>query len=379
MRETLKQMDLVTLQAVYDSYVVPERPKLSPAKQMAPDYTVNPKDLRVWLADQGVVLAYGDDRALKIQRAWEDPSRVQAQAERLRDIRSREDGTERNRRVAEATKRSWDRYRQDDEAYRSRCQTISDGWTPEARERLGEQSTVWMREHFSDPQNRAEQSARQFRFWEGKDKQERRAIVFDRGGFRKGRIALPTVPEVLVRDAFPDLLEYTGDNLWLRLPNRAKSPDFVVRPGDPICRVVEVFGNYWHTRDEEPVLIADYAAAGIECLVVWEDDIHNHWASVRQRIQSFCTSNITGNLADHGLNDGPTAEQSAVANPVNSADPTGDSTQGNAERSPDGNVRERVTTEARGYRGADPHPHAGNGSLARGDARERARGAPPGR
>lgn len=35
---------------------------------------------------------------------------------------------------------------------------------------------------------------------------------------------------------------------------------------------VEVFGRYWHTEEEIPILLEGYESIGWKCFVVWEDD-----------------------------------------------------------------------------------------------------------
>ena len=64
---------------------------------------------------------------------------------------------------------------------------------------------------------------------------------------------------------------YTGNGkFWLKTPNgKSKNPDFV----DIDNRlIVEVFGRYWHSPNEEPEIIELYRQMGWRCLVIWEDD-----------------------------------------------------------------------------------------------------------
>lgn len=86
---------------------------------------------------------------------------------------------------------------------------------------------------------------------------------------------------------FP-MLKYTGNGeMWFRLEsiNKTKNPDFIL-PGsdeDPLVGVkfvIELFGDYWHSRfftgketyQHESELIHAYSQVGITCVVVWEGD-----------------------------------------------------------------------------------------------------------
>jgi len=102
----------------------------------------------------------------------------------------------------------------------------------------------------------------------------------------------------------PKSLLYTGDRQWWRyLPmlDHYKNPDFIVIGPDPkhpmrgVTKVVEAFGDFWHSRmftgkapfDHEQELIDAFAEIGIECLVVWESEVKGDVESVRVRIEEF--------------------------------------------------------------------------------------------
>jgi G:T-mismatch repair DNA endonuclease (very short patch repair protein) len=99
-------------------------------------------------------------------------------------------------------------------------------------------------------------------------------------------------------------LTFMGDGAhWMRLPSLGvyKNPDFILPGPDPehpqrnITKVVEVFGDFWHSRiftgkanfDHEQELIAAYADIGIDCLILWESEIKQHPQRVAERIQAF--------------------------------------------------------------------------------------------
>lgn len=92
-------------------------------------------------------------------------------------------------------------------------------------------------------------------------------------------------------------LRFTGDGSWWRwLPKLGhhKNPDFVVVGSDPV-KVVEAFGDFWHSRmftgrapfEHEQELIDAYADIGIECLVVWESEVRVNPEGVRGRLVAF--------------------------------------------------------------------------------------------
>jgi len=104
--------------------------------------------------------------------------------------------------------------------------------------------------------------------------------------------------------AMCDRMMFTGDGQfwkWLSLLGQYKNPDFIVPGLDPkkpfkgVTRVVEVFGNFWHSRmftgkapfDHESELVAAFKEIGIECLVVWESEVKSDPQEVERRILSF--------------------------------------------------------------------------------------------
>lgn len=97
---------------------------------------------------------------------------------------------------------------------------------------------------------------------------------------------------------------FTGDfTFWRWLPtlSKHKNPDFIVPGPDPtnpkkgVTRVVEAFGDFWHSRmftgkapfDHEQDLIEAYAEIGITCLVLWESEVKSDPDSVRSRLEGF--------------------------------------------------------------------------------------------
>jgi len=99
-------------------------------------------------------------------------------------------------------------------------------------------------------------------------------------------------------------LRFTGNRkFWIELPllGKRKNPDFVVpgpnpsRPLQGVTKVVEAFGDYYHSeaftgipeKQHERALIKAYAAVGIMCLIIWESQVKENPRAVRQRIWRF--------------------------------------------------------------------------------------------
>ena len=99
-------------------------------------------------------------------------------------------------------------------------------------------------------------------------------------------------------------LLFTGDGGWWRhLPRygRNKNPDFIApgpdttNPRKGVTRVVEAFGDYWHSRmftgkapfEHEQDLVDAYREVGIECLVLWESEVLSSPDVVRARLAAF--------------------------------------------------------------------------------------------
>ena len=110
----------------------------------------------------------------------------------------------------------------------------------------------------------------------------------------------PNGLERLVHTYAPTLV-YTGDfTYWRWLPklSKHKNPDFILpgpdaaKPKKGVTRVVEVFGDFWHSRmftgkapfDHEQELIDAYADIGIACLVLWESEVKTQPDDVRERL-----------------------------------------------------------------------------------------------
>ena len=124
---------------------------------------------------------------------------------------------------------------------------------------------------------------------------------------RKGPNGLEKRVASLAPKAKP--LKFTGNGkVWIQLPmlGKRKNPDFIVpgqnprRPFEGIQKVVEAFGDYYHSeqftglspKDHERQLVKAYADVGILCLVIWESQIKKNPRAVRQRLWRFLRKEV---------------------------------------------------------------------------------------
>lgn len=121
---------------------------------------------------------------------------------------------------------------------------------------------------------------------------------------------IQTGPERKVQGMTPNHVVFAGDGAyWVQSKRRVRNPDFVVlteaqvrarEAGVPlnelrVTAVIEVFGDFWHgptqtgqSRDQHRTEVEQhYAAAGYECLVLWEGEINKHPERVRGKIADF--------------------------------------------------------------------------------------------
>lgn len=126
------------------------------------------------------------------------------------------------------------------------------------------------------------------------------------------RIRLPGPNQLEVRFAahFPTLL-YTGNGTfwrWLPKLGHHKNPDFILPGSDSsepkrgVTKVVELFGDYWHSRmftgkanfEHEQELVEAYRDIGIECLIVWESEMKACPDAVWDQVTAFLEAPLFG-------------------------------------------------------------------------------------
>lgn len=100
----------------------------------------------------------------------------------------------------------------------------------------------------------------------------------------------PNKLEKFFDDMTPPNIRYIGNGTWWRLlPNgKRKNPDFKVTGEN---KVIEVYGDYWHRNDDPQELIDLYKQIGIDCLVIWENEIYNQPQLVLGKVNDFISAN----------------------------------------------------------------------------------------
>lgn len=107
--------------------------------------------------------------------------------------------------------------------------------------------------------------------------------------------------ETRIASLFPEAgpeIEFTGNRtFWVKLRSlgRNKNPDFVVRPFRKFRKVIECFGDYFHSEEftgktpqnHEEEIVQAYAKEDIACLVIWESELRSDSEGVRFRIENF--------------------------------------------------------------------------------------------
>ena len=96
----------------------------------------------------------------------------------------------------------------------------------------------------------------------------------------------PNKPEKTFNEMTPDIIRYVGDgSFWKTLSNKKyKNPDFKVTGQN---KVIEIYGNYWHKNDDPNELINLYNQIGMDCLIVWEQEIYKQPKLVMERVNNF--------------------------------------------------------------------------------------------
>jgi len=113
----------------------------------------------------------------------------------------------------------------------------------------------------------------------------------------------PNLFEAAIWKLIPDFLFVGDGQFWKWVPSLKsfKNPDFILPGPDPkhpkrgVTKVVEAFGDYWHSRmftgkanfDHEQELIDAYAGIGISCLIIWESEVKTDPDGVKERLQGF--------------------------------------------------------------------------------------------
>lgn len=81
---------------------------------------------------------------------------------------------------------------------------------------------------------------------------------------------IETKLKYILDDLFPNEYKYTGDGSIII---EGKMPDFININGQK--KIIELFGNYWHKKEDEMIRMEYFNKYGYETLIIWEDEIKN--------------------------------------------------------------------------------------------------------
>jgi len=104
--------------------------------------------------------------------------------------------------------------------------------------------------------------------------------------------------QVIIDLMMPNLVyngSITDSKTYRFLENEYKksgTPDFIYYGCDGTIKFVECFGRYWHTDEEEFLIINAYKKIGFDAIVIWEDEPID---VVKQKLSKFLGENIYEN------------------------------------------------------------------------------------
>lgn len=95
----------------------------------------------------------------------------------------------------------------------------------------------------------------------------------------------PNKLEQFFNEITPDCVRYTGDGqFFIITKKRTHNPDCKIKGQK---KVIELFGEYWHKKEELEELIKEYAEVDWECLILWESEIYNETEKVKKQVDDF--------------------------------------------------------------------------------------------
>lgn len=96
----------------------------------------------------------------------------------------------------------------------------------------------------------------------------------------------PTKLEQKLIEWFPNDLTYVGDRKhWVTFNGKHKNPDFICTNNKHA--IIEVFGDYWHTKEEIEIYIKGYESIGKQCLILWQSEIDMFPEVTKIKIKEF--------------------------------------------------------------------------------------------
>lgn len=90
---------------------------------------------------------------------------------------------------------------------------------------------------------------------------------------------------IFLNQLFPKEYKYVGDFQFVL---GGKCPDFINVNGQK--KIIELFGNYWHEKEDVKKRVDHFKKYGWNCLVVWEDEFKNKIKSVERKLLKYHTT-----------------------------------------------------------------------------------------
>lgn len=109
----------------------------------------------------------------------------------------------------------------------------------------------------------------------------------------KGKYTPTKIEQMIIDFNIPNLI-YNGNKkngITIRFKNknykRSLTPDFISKDG---TKIVEVFGVYWHPKEDEEKYIKACEENGYKILIIWEDELYDNPEYQKERILKFLES-----------------------------------------------------------------------------------------
>ena len=119
--------------------------------------------------------------------------------------------------------------------------------------------------------------------------------------------------EAILFSLAPDTLRYVGDSsYWVTIDGKLINPDFLVLPFEETKKVIEVYGEHWHYKDNPQDRIDLFKSIGIDCIVFWGRELYPKYKTENaiKRLQAFLKSSETECSAPNGDDIVRTSEES---------------------------------------------------------------------
>ena len=142
---------------------------------------------------------------------------------------------------------------------------------PEVRKKISEKGM--------GRKNSKEQNDKMSRLWKQRWKTDQEYI----NKWRQSIDASPNKKETFLINFFKENslpFEFVGD---FKVNIGGSFPDFINKDKR---KIIELFGNYWHKKEEEQQRINHFKDYGYECLVIWENELKDK-ASLLSKIVNF--------------------------------------------------------------------------------------------